>query len=336
MNLFQPLVPEEKQHDIFRILMRSEHAPEREVLKSWATDFVDRDGKFVREFQTTFESSFWELYLHAALKYLDMTLDYSFHAPDFVVTAPTPFVMEATIAAPAQGEPPAFGSGPPEIPEDFGEFNRHAILRLCNSFAGKVRRYRDHYSGLAHVRNRPFVIAIAPFDRPHAHLAANRPIVAALYGVYYDEAATIASSAENVVTHDIEAVAKSEAATVPVGLFSNDEHKEVAAVVYGPLATWGKIRALADAPDRKIEFTTLHPPDVGLMPVVRKAAKVNYVEHLLDGLYVFHNPFAERPLPAGVFGHDRIAQFLVRPDGDVEAVGPDDFLLMRIVSPLQI
>lgn len=332
MNLFQPLVSTDKQHPIFRMLNDPTHAPERAVLEDWATGFVDRDGKFVKEFQTTFESSFWELYLHAALRSMGMQLDYAFHAPDFVITAPTPFVMEATIAGPSEGGAPAYGIRKPEIPDDFTEFNRQAVLRLCNSFTAKVRRYRQHYATLAHVRDKPFVIAIAPYDRPQAHMAANRPIVAALYGVYFDEAETIAAQAENVITHDIEAVAKHETATVPVGLFIDAAYKEVSAVVYGPLATWGKVRALADAPHRQIEFTTLHPSnEPGLMPAVRKAPKAKYIEHLLDGLYVLHNPFAEHPLPASVFDHERLARFLVRPEGDVEAVVPDDFLLMRML-----
>src|SRR3546814_7253500 len=60
-------------------------------ISDWSSDvcssdlFIDRDGKFVKEFQSSFESSFWELYLHAVLKDMGMSLDYSFHAPDFVV-----------------------------------------------------------------------------------------------------------------------------------------------------------------------------------------------------------------------------------------------------------
>lgn len=38
---------------------------ELNVLPGWPTDFEDRDGKFVTEFRTTFNSSFWEFYLHA-------------------------------------------------------------------------------------------------------------------------------------------------------------------------------------------------------------------------------------------------------------------------------
>lgn len=32
--------------------------------------FQDRGGKFVQELQPTFESAFWELYLHAAIEEL--------------------------------------------------------------------------------------------------------------------------------------------------------------------------------------------------------------------------------------------------------------------------
>jgi hypothetical protein len=334
VDLFTPLVPAERQHPIFRMLLATDNAPERAVLTDWAAGFQDRDGKFVQEFQTTFQSCFWELYLHATLKALGMTVDGALASPDFVVTAPTPLVLEATIVNPAEGGAPAFGTGTPQLPEDLNEFNRQAIVRLCNSFTAKVKRYREYYATLPQARERPFVIAIAPFDRPQAQLAANRPIMAALYGVYFDEVATIAGETDAVVHYDIDAVPKHATADVPVGFFTNPDYAEVSAVIYGPLATWGKLRALADAPDKGIWFTTLHPSSTGLIPQIRKTPKSEYVEHLLDGLYVLHNPFAAHPLTPDVFAHERLAQFLARDDGAVEGVGPDDFLLMRSLVTL--
>lgn len=334
MDLFKPVVPTGNEHEIFQLLMHPSFGPERKVIQGWAAGFVDRDGKFVKEFQTTFESSFWELYLHAVLQHLGKKLDYSFHAPDFVITAPTPFVMEATIAAPPHGGAAAYGRTELEPPDDLNEFNRQSILRLCNSFTSKVRKYRQHYAKLAHVLDQPYVIAIAPFDRPLAHFAANRSIMATLYGIYIDEEATIESQAESVVKREVEFVPKHDTADVPVGMFSDDAYKDVSAVVYGPLATWGKVRALADAPERNIIFTTIHPSGgMGLMPEVRSELKANYVEHLLDGLYVFHNPYAERSLPSGAFDHERLGRIVVRADGDLEERCPDDFLLMRMIAP---
>lgn len=334
MNLFAPIAPASRWHPIFKMLCHDDNAPERAVLMEWARDFKDRDGKFVQEFQTTFESSFWELYVHAALREFGMAVDLGYDAPDFMVTAPQPFVVEATIAAAPQGSPPAFGPGPPAVPDDLNAYNAQAILRICNSLDAKMRRYRERYAQLAHARDKPFVVALAPFDRPLPQLAANRPIVAALYGLYFDEEASIAGGHDELVTYSIAGVAKPSGAPVAAGLFARPEYADLSAVMYSPVATWGKLRALANAPDAPALFTTLHPAPGQLLPDIRHTVKRDYREHLLDGLYVLHNPAASRPLDPGVFAHARIAQFVPDGQGGVEGQGPDDFLLMRSIVRL--
>jgi hypothetical protein len=86
MDLFTPLVEEEKLHKNFIRTIARTGGGVREVLKYWADGFADRDGKFVREFQTTYNSSFWELYLFAVLKHLGIKADFTFTSPDFVLT----------------------------------------------------------------------------------------------------------------------------------------------------------------------------------------------------------------------------------------------------------
>lgn len=68
MDLFTPIVTDERQHPNFQRLLARGLECERDVLRRWADGFPDRDGKFVVEFQTTFNSSFWELYLHATFR----------------------------------------------------------------------------------------------------------------------------------------------------------------------------------------------------------------------------------------------------------------------------
>ena len=63
MDLFTPVIQEEKYHNHFRVLLSESAAPVRKTLSSWADGFLDRDNKFIKEFQSTFNSSFWELYL---------------------------------------------------------------------------------------------------------------------------------------------------------------------------------------------------------------------------------------------------------------------------------
>jgi hypothetical protein len=329
MALFDEIVASNDLHPIFRLLQQPENGPERDVLTAWADGMPDRDGKFVKEFQKTFESGLWELYLHACLKHLGHSINFSRAAPDFTVTAPYPFLLEATITAPEQDGTPAFGAGPPELPSDLNEFNRLAALRICNSFVSKVRRYRQYYQQLPGAADKPFVIAIAPFDRPASQLASNRPIIAALYGEYFDEETTIREQHNQVVHMSVSALTKPSGAEVPVGFFTDDAYADVSAVVYGPLATWGKLRALADAPQRVTIFQTLHPNPGHLLPKVRSTRKAVYSDDLLDGLYVLHNPYAKRPLLTNAFDHPRVAQYVAGEHGAINELAPEDFLLMR-------
>lgn len=328
MDLFTPQIDPSRQHRVFKMLLEERYAAERAVLTEWAAGYTDRDGKFVQEFQMTFESGLWELYLNASIRACGMKTDTSFASPDFVVTEPLPLCMEATIAGPAQGGKPPIGYEIADIPEDFTQFNVQASIRICNSFSAKVKRYREYYAKLAHVADQPFVIAIASFDRPGAHFAASRPVMAALYGLYHDEAATSAE-AEKVVSYNVNAAPKSETVNVPLCLFCDDTFADVSAVIYSSLATWGKVRALADNPSAHTVYTTFHPREGSIYPEIRKTLKGRYQEHLLDGMWVLHNPFAKSPIPDGVFSHPRLAEARVAPDGELLINGPDDLLLVR-------
>jgi hypothetical protein len=78
MDLLTPVVGEEAPHPNFRTITKYANTFNKDVLNEWARGFKDRDGKFVKEFQTTFDSSFWELYLFAAMKHFHLEVDFSF------------------------------------------------------------------------------------------------------------------------------------------------------------------------------------------------------------------------------------------------------------------
>lgn len=105
MDLFTPVTDQAKLHPNFRATLAPSSASVRAVLTDWASGFVDRDGKFVYEFQTTYNSSFWELYLFAVLKQLQIRVDFSYPSPDFVA-ADLPLAIEATIASHAHDDVP--------------------------------------------------------------------------------------------------------------------------------------------------------------------------------------------------------------------------------------
>lgn len=331
MDLFTTIAEYEKLHPIFKMLLQKQYAPERDVLNLWAEGFEDRDGKFIYEFQTTFESSMWELYLNAFLNVLGAKTDFSKHAPDFVTELDRPIILEATIAAPPLGGDAPAAHSQMFAPTDFATFNQQSAIRISNSLSSKISKYRNSYSKLEHVKDKPYIIGLASFDRPYSHFAVNRAIVAVLYGLYVDEETTIATGANSLIKYPVDAVMKNENVKIPLGLFTTDDFKDVSAVIYSSVVTWGKIRALADNPSAQTVYHTCHLP-IGnsIYPEIRYSLKADYIEDLADGLHILHNPFAQHPLDVSTFNHNRIAQYFMNPkSGVIDVVAPNDFLLLR-------
>ncbi|MBF5037952.1 glycosaminoglycan attachment site [Methylophilus sp. 13] len=334
LPLFKTVAEAYKLHPIYKKLLGESFEPERALLLEWSEGMVDRDGKFCHEFQLSFESSMWELYLHACLKKLGAEIDFSHHAPDFVVNGKEGFNIEATISAPAKGGQGPIGFDISDMPKGFNEFNSEATIRVCNSFISKVTKFRNNYSKLSHAQNKPFVLAIALFHAPFSHFAAMRPIISALYGLYHDEDETIASGATKMVSYNVAGVFKKENVFLPLGYFCTPEYSDISAVIYSDVATWGKIRAMANNPDAMSFYTTFHPNPNGLEPIVKNASKAEYNEDLLDGLCIFHNPYAKHPLSPRIFDHERIAQAHIKPDGELYFDHPDDFLFCRMINTI--
>jgi len=334
MDLFTPTLPAGKLCEAFRRTAAGATAQDKALIASWSEGLVDRDGKFVQEFQSTFHSSFWELYLHACLRELGLTADYSHARPDFVVTAPVQFCVEAVTAQPAGGQPLG-GASPPEQAaalSDLNELNRKAIVRLANAFASKWKKYRDDYANLSHVRGRPFVLAMAAFDSPAFFALAVRAIEALLYNHYVDEEAYFAEGKAKLEGSFLAEVMKDNGAGIPLGVFNTPDYADISAVIYNPCATWGKVRTMsAPAPGEQVMVTSLHYNPNSHEPHKRCVRKEDAGEGLLDGLFIFHNPFAKHPLDPALMRNPSVAQAYTRGGGEWVHERPEGHLTFRTV-----
>lgn len=307
MDLFTPVVDKHAQHPNFRSITHAANGFDCDVLMDWAHGFADRDGKFVKEFQTTFNSSFWELYIFAVLKNRGLKVDFTHSAPDFVVASPGGGLsIKATVALHAQGGIPEHMRADLAIPDDLNELNREAILRLSNSIAAKRRKYEASYSALGHVKDRPFVLAVAAFDRPHA-LACQRAIEALLHNYYVDEE-TFLREGGTLIGKPRHSVMKDNGLEIPLGLFSDGSHAWLSAVLFSSCATWGKVSALSADPNPNRFFFATRYNASGAVPHVIQERRSSYRESLLDGLRVYHNPFALHPLAPSIFRHRDVFQ----------------------------
>lgn len=310
MDLFTPTIPKENWHPNFASIVKAGNGFNCDVLNDWAKGFVDRDGKFVKEWQASFSSCFWELYLHAALRELGFSFAWDHPSPDFHLSKPIEFTLEATIASnEAKGEE-EFKKFETPVPSDLNEFNRKTIIRLSNSIHSKYKKYREHYSKLAHVSNKPFVIAVSSFDRPHFMLSCQRAIEALLFDYYIDEEEYLSqkNKPSTLSGKKLGEILKDNGSPIELGLFMKGDMTEVSAVIFNSSATFGKIRALSSDPNPNIEFEAVRYNPNSIEPHVIKTKKHNYHETLLDGLRVYHNPSARYPIDPSCFRRKEVFQ----------------------------
>ena len=231
MNLFQTRLPNDRLHKSFKQILNDPNcAPVRDVIQAWGAGLLDRRGeqnKFVTEFQTTFNSSFWELYLNKAFFELGFSVDYTKSSPDFCVTTPGGyrFNVEAVIADQPHGSPLA------DTARSSDDKKSENALKL----AGKIRDKLDIFTGtkgnnfpystLGHVQGRPFVIAIAPFNSDHSLMQNNEIINQVLFGIDSPDIST--GNQKKILS-----VSKPSGAPVAMGIFTNDSYKEISAVFF--------------------------------------------------------------------------------------------------------
>ncbi|MEZ5492641.1 MAG: hypothetical protein R3F50_20350 [Gammaproteobacteria bacterium] len=316
MDLFTPAVNEKDFHPNFRNILRAELCKERKELQRWASDFPDRDGKFVKEFQTTFNPCFWELYLNALFKDLGFDLDWEFPSPDFLVRKNgIQFSIEAATAGAASGKTPEWEktiSKPEEIENiSLNALNRESIIRLSNTFFSKLKKYRDSYSKASHVKNRPFVIAIAPFEQPHFNLQYNRPITALLYDYYVDEEAYLANPEDypsGPPARQLGSVEKDNGSEIELGVFSDSLCSEISAVIFSCTATWGKVDALTTNSNVRRVISSIRGEPPHGAPKLFTCSGSESTETIQDGLQVYHNPYAVNPIDPEYFRADGVVQ----------------------------
>jgi len=339
MDLFTPIIDSEHLHPNFKAVQIAQRAGEVAVVQEWADGFPDRDGKFVEQFQRTFNSCFWEVYLHGLFKAYGFEMDWTHASPDFWLRTPqAEVIVEAVTANEANGAEPEWGLKPFELIEkrEFWPLNRVAIIRLANALLYKVRKYEKTYRALPHVPRKPFVIAVAPFEQPLFNHQYDRPIQALLYDYYVDEKAYEANPSrypDGPPGVKLGQVEKDNGSLIELGLFLDDRWREVSAVMFSCTATWGKAVAMSKIAREGAISSVWGIGEFG-RPETRRVAIGVPSEGISDGLMIFHNYFATSPLSWEVFRRPGVVQVMFGPEG-VRLEGRDQSLQFRVATQWQ-
>ena len=313
INLFKIVIPEDKLHTHYRFLLKEMNEPIRKVINSWSDGFIDRDKKFNKEFQKTFNSSFWELYLFQCFKQLNMEVDFTKPSPDFILyTMYDTLCIEATITNSAQEETTEWDKDAlkERIEKSQDEFMNYASIRILNAISSKHKKYLQDYSKLEHVKGNPFIIAIAPFEQPLSHSQNNTAINYILYGqkIEHDLDEVLESNTKEKCKFEIrfdKFIEKKKDVFLDIGIFTTDKYKEISAVIFSTMATLDK--AMTQSKLECIVRTSKFHDEKGL--IIDFVENDNFIENHLEGLQIHHNPYATNPLDPREFNEYEITHY---------------------------
>lgn len=327
MGLFDLVVEKSELHPNFERIMNDPY--KKKVLEGWSDEkLINRDGnsKFVKEFQTTFNSSFWEVYCYNVLKEIGAEFNFCYEHPDFVINYCGDTInIECTIASNAKIDP--------DESDVYARFNESKSLddivyaqtiRLSNAFASKYKKYKEKYCERNWVKDKPFIIAVEPFDQPHFMLTGIESIRLLLYGWEIEHGSSFDCK--------IEKIHKNMETTLDMGVFLDPQYSEISGVLFSNTATIGKVDAMGDDPNLtfgQIRYNLNYDrPQISVDSRLMqrkydwrcKAIKdnfkqfendykkytirrpyiqwnVDYKENIFDGLVLFINPYAKYPIP---------------------------------------
>lgn len=374
MDLFTPLpIGRDPNENLLNyIKISSENS--KNIIREWSEGFIDRDNKFLFEFQTSFEGMLWELYCYAVLKKMGCSVDFSYNRPDFVVNLPYHFLIECTVAREGQGMPKENDIKEKINPSyNLTERTDYATVRLFNSINSKFKKYQNGYGALEHVINLPYIVAVAPFEQARFQDSGMEPIRKILWGQ------TVQKVNQSYFLEDYDKLKKNDDVYLNMGIFINDSYQEVSGILFSNLATIAKPDCMASDPNLvithqhynphsqkaniKISYTFTRKTENTMMRFALEARKqvesniVNggyadrfdidkavyhgYREKLTDGLHLFLNPFAKNPLADDVINMFysngvSIHRYNIEERYEPENMLIDNHLMSRVVNRFNI
>lgn len=337
MDLFKPAVSTASLHENFRILASGvHHSSAREMLRELARAFVDVDGNFLKDFQTTgFNARLWELYLHAFLYEQRFGITRDFDRPDFCTEKDGfPVGIEAATVNPTAGE--KFPNPENDVELKVLRENFMPIKFGSALFSKLKKRYWD----LQHMRNKPLVFAIHDFCGNDSMTWSAPAIEEYLFGLratWHKDASGKLQITENAIAEH-----RWGDKVIPSGFFNQPDTEHVSAVLFSNSATLSKFNRMGKlagfgSPDVKmIRIGVKHNFDPNATEPIHFTAEVEpgkYSERWTEGVRIFHNPRALLPIPPGVF--TQCAHHFLE-EGRRVAMLPDGFIHsshMMVLAP---
>ncbi|RML53153.1 hypothetical protein ALQ93_02546 [Pseudomonas syringae pv. pisi] len=313
VDLFETSLPQEKLHRGFQMLSQPHWVPARSIMTEMMRHFVDVDGNFVEQFQTTaFDSRTWELYLYAALLELGLFISKKHEAPDFEVRrGRTKVFIEAVTVGPSPNDSPL--PPPTDLPllrsvEEVRELQKtRAPIRFGSALYSKLNR-KNKYWDLEHVKGHPFIFSVADFHEDQSMTWTSPALLEYLYAVshdfVYDDAGQLVIHPLKIETHEY------QGKVIPSGYFFQPGAENVSAVLFSASGTISKFNrmgrlagfGLANQLIFRWGMKHRHDPNAAMPdPFFIQIEPGVTTETWAEGLSMFHNHSAKYPVDPNMF-----------------------------------
>jgi len=308
---------------------------ERNILTNWTDEFVDRDNKIIKEFQTTFHSSFWEFYLFRVFKELYFEIDFTKDRPDFIINSPEKIFIEAVVSnIKKDGRDEGTRTFedvysmivPPHKQSDFYEVLNEAIVRNSNAILNKSLKYIEKYINCAWVdETSPFVIALSSYDQVNYGREHFYPMLALLYGLYFNPKLDDYELKESISK-------PGTSSSIPLGIFKDSSFEHISAIIFSCTVTLGKLTSLSisnGVSDGQLNGVMNIRHDYEYPHYKIQTVSEDNPEYLSDSLFIFHNPIAKNRLNPKVFENSNAIQVIPK-NGQLSFEGENTPIYSRL------
>lgn len=292
-------------HRNFKIVAEGDHhAAARRMIEEVALAFVDVDGNYVKDFQTTgFNARLWELGLFAFLYEQQFAIPREYDRPDFYITKwGYPIGIEATTVNPTEGDPPPYPSSEEELKQLRNDF---MPVKFGSALHSKLQK---KYWELEHMKDVPLILAVHDFCADNSMVWSAPALGDYLYGVRHSWKKSADGKLEITETAITEHVWKTK--RIPSGFFNLPGSEHVSAVLFSNSTTVSKFNRLGVlagfGPSNIRIFRTgvrhdFDPNATEGIPFHEEVVPGEYDEDWSHGMQLFHNPKARISIPQEFF-----------------------------------
>ncbi|CAM4300437.1 glycosaminoglycan attachment site [Cytophagaceae bacterium 50C-KIRBA] len=311
-DLFQILSKKDQQHPNYTLL--KEHislSSAREVIKEISYHYKDIDGNFINQFQSLngFDARVWELFLFCFFKEQIFSFKRNFKAPDYMIEK---FNHEIAVEAVIVSRKTELGESIPKSSEEIQEkLNNEVPLLFGNALYDKMKK---KYWEKEHVKDKPFVIAIADFHDTMSMTWTFNALSNYLYGYKYQH--SFDKKGQLIVKPiKIGNYVKQNGQEIPSRFFHLPDSENVSAIIFsscGTLSKFNRMGKQAGLGNHKVTLIRTcsfynHEPNTDKPNLISYKVDETSIETWSEGVIVFHNPNAKFPLNPAMFD-DRVAQ----------------------------